>query len=115
MPRQSKYSPQFKANAIQLWRTSGRSQRSVAAELGISNELLRQWIRRAQGDDSGEPPASPSTITDPERAELRQLRAEVKTLQMERDVLIRAANLIAKDNAAHTEAASLARLERSRP
>ena len=41
-----KYPAEYRAHAVEPWRTSGKSQRAVATELGISNELLRQWIRR---------------------------------------------------------------------
>jgi len=50
MPRRSKYPAEFRVHAVELWRTSGKSQPAVALELGISNELLRQWVRKADVD-----------------------------------------------------------------
>ncbi|HEV2809499.1 MAG TPA: transposase [Acidimicrobiales bacterium] len=41
-----KYPADYRAHAVQLWRTSGKSQRAVSLELGISNELLRRWVRQ---------------------------------------------------------------------
>lgn len=88
-----KYPADYRAHAVQLWRTSGKSQRAVSLELGISNELLRRWVR--QDDlDKGLRTDGPTTT---ERDELRLLRAEVKTLRMEREFLKKAAAFFAKE------------------
>ena len=66
-----KYPAEYRAHAVELWRTSGKSQRAVSLELGISNELLRRWVR--QDDlDNGLRSDGPTTT---EREELRLLRA----------------------------------------
>ena len=89
----SKYPAEYRAHAVELWRTSGKSQRAVSLELGISNELLRRWVR--QDDlDKGLRADGPTTT---EREELRLLRAEVKSLRMERDFLKKAAAFFAKE------------------
>ncbi len=41
-----KYPAAYRAHAVELWRTSGKLQRAVSLELGISNELLRRWVRQ---------------------------------------------------------------------
>jgi transposase-like protein len=41
-----KYPAEYRAHAVEPWRTSGKSQRAVWLELGISNELLRRWVRQ---------------------------------------------------------------------
>lgn len=94
MPRPHKYPTEYRAHAVELWRTSGKSQRAVALELGISNELLRRWIQEADRDAGVIKPGLAMT----EREELRHLRAEVKTLRMERDFLKKAAAFFAKEN-----------------
>jgi transposase len=98
MPRRSKYPAEFRAHAVELWRTSGKSQRAVAVELGISNELLRQWVRKAEADEGTGAAGGTGALTATEREELRHLRAEVKTLRMERDLLKKAAAFFARDN-----------------
>ena len=88
-----KYPADYRAHAVELWRTSGKSQRAVSLELGISNELLRRWVR--QDDlDKGLRKDGPTTT---EREELRLLRAEVKTLRMEREFLKKAAAFFARE------------------
>jgi transposase-like protein len=50
MAQPRKYPAEYRAHAVELWTTSGKSQRAVATELWISNELLRQWIRQADAE-----------------------------------------------------------------
>ena len=88
-----KYPAEYRAHAVELFRTSGKSQRAVSLELGISNELLRRWVRQ---DDLDKGRRSDGRTTT-EREELRLLRAEVKTLRMERDFLKKAAAFFARE------------------
>lgn len=54
------YSNEFKADAVALAASSGRSLPAVAADLGISLTALKRWIRLArEADLEGE--ASPMT------------------------------------------------------
>jgi transposase len=94
MPRASKYPAEFRAHAVELFRSSGRSQRAVSLELGISNELLRRWVQQADRDEG----RRQDGLTTSERDELRLLRAENKTLRMERDLLKKAAAFFAKES-----------------
>ena len=94
MPRASKYPPEFRAHAVELYRGSGKSQRAIALELGISNELLRGWIHQDDLDNG----RRCDGVTTTEREELRKLRAEVRTLRMERDLLKKAAAFFAKES-----------------
>ena len=49
MPRShSPYPPEFKAEAVRLYHTSDRSLQKVAADLGITANSLREWVRRAE-------------------------------------------------------------------
>jgi transposase len=45
------YPPEFKADAVALYLSDpGRTLASVAEDLGISRETLRNWVRQAQAD-----------------------------------------------------------------
>jgi transposase len=49
--RPSKFAPEFKARAIDLYRSSeGRSITDVARELGIGTETFRKWVRQDEAD-----------------------------------------------------------------
>jgi len=87
------YHPEFRAQAVQLVKTSGKSMLKVAAELGVSYETLRKWVR--QGEiDAGEREG----LTSEEREELKRLRRENWVLREEREILKKAAAFFAQEN-----------------
>ncbi len=88
------YPVAFRADAVALVRKSGKSTAEVAVDLGISNESLRKWVQQANVDAGQGPPGA---LTTEEREELRRLRRENQTLQMEREILRKAAAFFAKE------------------
>ena len=82
-----RYSAEFRAEAIRLVRTSGKSKTAIAHDLGIGLEALRAWVRQAELD-VGE---RHEGLRSEELAELRRLRREVKILREERELLVTAA------------------------
>lgn len=81
MPKTPPYSQEFKREAVQLLRTSGRSIPQLADELGCSPQSLRNWSCQIDVDEGKE------GLTSAERDELRRLRREVKVLAEEREIL----------------------------
>src|SRR5215203_7224510 len=93
MPRtRPAYRPEFRREAVELVRSSGRSIPQIADELGVSPQSLRTWVRR--GDiDAGRAEG----LTSDEREELRRLRRENRRLQQEREILKAAAAFFARE------------------
>lgn len=89
--RRSRYSPDFKAEAVRLVRSSGDPLAKVARDLGVIPETLRLWVEAAR-------PPSEVPLTDDERSELKRLRREVRELRMERDILKKATAFFAKQS-----------------
>jgi transposase len=87
--RRPTYTPEFKAEAVRLVRTSSDSVPKIARDLGISLGSLRSWIAATR-------PPSDVPLTDDERSELRRLRRDVRELRMERDILKKATAFFAK-------------------
>ena len=87
------YPPEFRAEAVKLYRTSGRSLKSVSEDLGVSLESLRSWVKRAEIDEG-----TREGISTDEREELRRLRKENRVLRMERDLLKKAAAFFARED-----------------
>ena len=86
------YPPQFKREAVELYRRSGKSIVAIATEIGVAPESLRKW--NAQHEiDAGEREG----LTSDERAQLKELQRENERLRMERDLLKRAAAFFAKE------------------
>jgi transposase len=82
------FTDEFKARAVDLVKTSGKSVYAVAIDLGVGISSLRSWVLQARVD-AGEGPAG--ALTSDERAELSQLRKEVRVLKEEREILKKAA------------------------
>jgi transposase len=84
----ARYTDQYKQEALELWRASGRSAAKVAAEFGIRPPLLYRWARteRSPGDNSAPRPKRLLNIEQIE-SEIRLLRAENAKLLDRREVL----------------------------
>lgn len=74
------FSKQFKREAVQLFRTSGKSQSVVARELGVSVSTLGQWVAMVAAEEK-------SGLSPDELEELKRLRKENARLQMEVQIL----------------------------
>src|SRR5437016_10868373 len=82
------YSQEYKQEALELWRSSGRSAAKVAAELGIRPPLLYRWARleRLAAEES-KTGVKPSRSLEQLEAENRRLRAENTKLLEQREIL----------------------------
>ena len=99
MPRPSKYPESFRRDAVELVRSSGRSLREVGQELGVNHETLRNWVNAAnQADAGGRGRARPEgELGVDKRDELRRLRKKVAELELEKEILRKAAQYFAKE------------------
>jgi transposase len=100
VPRPSKYPEQFRKDAVDLVRTSGRTIRDVGRELGVNHETLRNWVSAAKRAEHG-PAASADSVggqvSPAEREELNRLRKKVAELELEKEILRKAAQYCAKE------------------
>lgn len=89
------FTPEFKAEAVRLCKVGDRTIRQVAADLDLTETALREWVARSDVDAGQGPPGA---LTTAEREELQRLRRENKRLQMEKEILKKAAAFFAKEN-----------------
>ncbi len=84
MPK--KFPPEFKADVVRVARRGDLSINEVATDFGISPESVRRWVRQADVDDG-----VVDGLTSAEQAEIVQLRRRARQLEMENEILRRAA------------------------
>lgn len=81
--------------AVRLCKLGDRNITQIAKDLDLTETALRAWVKAAEA--SGAQWAE-NALTNAERDELLQLRRDVKRLQMERDILKKAATFFAKES-----------------
>jgi transposase len=101
------FTPDFRADAIDLYRRTDRSVRAVAADLGVNHHTLTYWIR--QDSMKRSKPASTSRSPSPRvetseqkvtrlERENKRLERENEQLKMDREILKKAAAFFAKES-----------------
>ncbi len=94
MPRtRPPFPPEFRREAVELMRVSDKPLPQLSKDLGVSEPTLRNWRRQAQVDEGER-----EGVTSDQAEELRRLRRENRTLQMEREVLKKAAAFFARES-----------------
>jgi transposase-like protein len=84
---------EFRQRAVELARTGGKPVAQLAKDLGISESCLRNWMSQADTDDNGG-----TKLTTAERKELSELRKKTRQLELENEILKRAAAYFAREN-----------------
>jgi len=82
--RRRRFTDEFKRDAVELVRTTGRPIAKIAQELGIYDSTLGNWVKQERierGEAEG--------LTRVDHGRLRELEAENARLRMERDLLKR--------------------------
>jgi len=90
MPK--KYPPEFKRDVARVAQRGDLTYAEVAADFDVSIESVRRWVRQAQIDDG-----TRDGLTSAEQSEVVQLRRDKRRLEMENEILRRAAAYFAKD------------------
>src|SRR4051812_20486296 len=93
------YPPEFKADAVALYRSRpGSTIAQIADDLGINRETLRNWIRiddRRRGGAQPQRPGAVSPVAGSVEAENVELLRRVRELEQERDIVRKAARYFA--------------------
>ena len=91
MPRP--YPEEFRRRAVELARLREKPVSRIAPDPGIAQSCLHRWLRQADIDEGHK-----EGLTGDERAELVRLRRANRTLEMENEILNRAAAFFAREN-----------------
>ncbi|WP_327368510.1 IS3 family transposase [Streptomyces sp. NBC_01217] len=87
----SKYSPEFREEAVQIALRSSKTISEVARELELNSETLRGWVKKHQKQQE---PAPDAELTVNERARLKELERRNRELEMEVSFLKKAAGVL---------------------
>lgn len=90
--KRTKYSNEFKLEAVRLTEQGDQTTVQVAKDLGIRPELLYRWVSQFGTKPDGSPSISPD-----EHDELVRLRRENRRLTEERDILKKAIGIFTKE------------------
>jgi len=99
MGTRRRFSAEFKRDAVELVRTTGKPIAEIARDLGVGESSLGYWVtrdRKLRGEHVDQAP-----MTDDEREELKRLRKRVAELEMEREILKRATAFWVKESERH--------------
>ncbi|RDH87356.1 MAG: hypothetical protein DIZ77_03355 [endosymbiont of Seepiophila jonesi] len=88
MATRKQYTKEFKLDAVSLVVDQGYSRSEAARSLDINAQMLGRWVKELQSDD-GQAFRGNGKLT-PEQEENRRLKAQVKRLQMEKEILKKA-------------------------
>jgi len=100
------YPEEFKADAVALYLSDpSKTYKQVAEDLGINRATLREWVLTAQRDGTAGTkarrtagkPAPVGQVASPDvlEEENKQLKARIEELELERDILRKAAKFFA--------------------
>jgi len=89
----TRYPTEFRERAVELARLREKPVKQLAADLGICDQTLHNWLKQADIDEGRR-----EGLTTEERAELVRLRRANRVLEMENEILKRAAAFFAREN-----------------
>jgi transposase len=87
-----RYPEEFKIEAVKQITERGHAVADVASRIGVSQHSLYEWIKRYSL------PAAERIEVQGQTAEIRRLKAELKRVSEERDILKKAAAYFAKES-----------------
>ena len=91
--RRRSFSPEFKSEVVALVRQPGKTVGSVARDLDLTETAVREWVKQAERDEG----VRADGLSTAERAEMAQLRKELRETREERDILKRAVAFFARE------------------
>lgn len=91
-----RYSDEIKAEALKLIIEQGMSHQEVSELMSVPKGTIAGWVRKSKKEMTKIAPGKPS-VSDL-MAENRRLHKELKTAQMENDILKKAAAYFAKES-----------------
>ena len=88
----TRYPREFRQRAVELARLGEQPITKIAADLGVSDQTLRNWVKQTDINEGRR-----DGLTTEERAELVRLRRANRVLEMEVEILKHASAYFARE------------------
>jgi transposase len=94
----SRYTAEYKEDAVKHWKDRGRRAATVAAELGIRAPLLYRWAKqlRLAAQQGGQPELKTAVRVEELETKIRQLSEENAKLLEQREVLKKSLGILSE-------------------
>jgi transposase len=94
------YTDEFKREALELLKSSGKSAVQLERDLGITSGMLQKWRKRYQvvSPENQEPRLEPSDLEAAKR-EIQRLQRELTEVAEEREILKKVVNIFSRKSA----------------
>ena len=93
MSRRSNFTQEFKKEAVELLKSSGKTSIEIAKDLGINRDNLLRWNRELEYEERK---TGTVTINPEDIDEIKKLKKEMAILKQERDILKKALGIFSK-------------------
>ena len=100
MTSRKKYSKEFKLDAVSLVLDQQYTRAEAARSLGINQNMLGRWIKEHESED-GQSFRGNGKLS-PEQEQIRDLKSQVKRLELEKEILKKATVFFAAVNCAQS-------------
>lgn len=93
--QQKTYTREFKLEAVQLVKSSGKPLSQIARDLGVSETALYNWCKQLA--EQGQQAFPGSGHQTAEQEEIRRLKRELEVTRQERDILKKVVSIYSRD------------------
>jgi transposase len=90
------YPPEFKKEAASLVLDQDYTRKAACEAMGVGATALERWVRQLRDEREGITPERSTAITETQR-EIQGLKAQVRRLEREKEILKKATALLMSD------------------
>ena len=91
------YTKEFKRETAELVLDKGYTQKEAREAMGVSKSAISTWVKQLREERDGITPTNRKAFTN-EHQEIQQLKAKIKKLEREKEILKKASALLMLDS-----------------
>lgn len=102
MTKRRTFSAEFKLEAASLIVDQDYTYKDACEAMGVGSTALRRWVDQLKAERGGATPKTSQALTS-EQQEIQKLKAHIRQLEMEKDILKKASALLMSDQYKYTK------------